>query len=163
MKKEVQVRVFLPFLLQSVACFIYFTFFTKPEKHEWKITTMILEGLIFITTVWFLYIECLQIKQHKCSSRYWLDLTNFVDLFSSVLNISLILLNWTSSENELIKVGAMIAVYFVWYKTFYWMRLYKQPAFLMNLLMKTLDAIVPFTIMSVILLMMFSNMLYIID
>lgn len=124
---------------------------------------MIQEGLIFITTVWFLYIECLQIKQYKCSSRYWLDLTNFVDLLSSILNISLILLNWTGSENELIKVGAMIAVFFVWYKTFYWMRLYKQQAFLMNLLMKTLDAIVPFTIMSVILLMMFSNMLYIIN
>ena len=43
------------------------------------------------------------------------------------------------------------------------MRLFKEPAFFMNLLTKTLSDIVPFLLMISILIMMFSNVLFILN
>lgn len=43
------------------------------------------------------------------------------------------------------------------------MRLFEEPAFFMGLVMKTLYGIIPFTIFLVMLLMAFSNVLYIVD
>ena len=57
----------------------------------------------------------------------------------------------------------MVAVIFVWYKVFYWMRLFTNTAFFINLLTKTLKGIIPFTVMLLILLMMFSNVLFILN
>ena len=57
----------------------------------------------------------------------------------------------------------MFALAFVWYKVFYWMRLFKDPAFFMNLLTRTLGDIVPFMLMISILIMMFSNVIYILN
>lgn len=57
----------------------------------------------------------------------------------------------------------MFALAFVWYKVFYWMRLFKEPAFFMNLLTNTLGDIVPFMLMISILIMMFSNIIYILN
>jgi hypothetical protein len=48
----------------------------------------------------------------------------------------------------------------VWYKAFYWMRLFSKPAFFMNLLTKTLKGITSFTLMLAILIGMLSNVIY---
>ena len=61
------------------------------------------------------------------------------------------------------KFFALLAIAFIWYRNFYWMRLFEEPAFFMGLVMKTLYGIIPFTIFLVMLLMAFSNVLYIVD
>ena len=66
-------------------------------------------------------------------------------------------------DHEYLKICAVSAVGFVWYKVFYWMRLFKNPAFFMNLLKRTLGDIVPFLLMISILIMMFSNIMYILN
>lgn len=89
-----------------------------------------------------------------------------IDLISSALNFLLVLneyLDHSILDHEYLKVCSVFAVAFVWYKIFYWMRLFKDPAFFMNLLKKTLRDIVPFTIMISILIMMFSNIIYILN
>ena len=58
---------------------------------------------------------------------------------------------------------ALSAIAFVWYKVFYWMRLFEKPAFFMHLLIKTLHGIVPFMLFLVILTLGLSNMIYIVD
>ena len=95
-----------------------------------------------------------------------LDLTNMIDVLSGILNIVLVV-NEISSyailSFELTKFSAMLAVFFVWYKVFYWMRLFTKPAFFMNLLNKTFEGIMSFVLMLMILLMMLSNVLYILN
>ena len=58
---------------------------------------------------------------------------------------------------------ASIAVFFVWYKSFYWMRLFESTAFFINLLMATFNGIIAFTIMTVLLIMCVSNIMYILN
>ena len=57
----------------------------------------------------------------------------------------------------------IVAIFFVWYKAFYWMRLFTETAFFINLLNKTLTAIIPFSMMMLILLMCISNVMYILN
>ena len=89
-----------------------------------------------------------------------------IDLVSSILNFLLILnelLDHSILDHEYLKFCAVLAVTFVWYKVFYWMRLFKNPAFFSNLLKKTLGDIVPFLLMISILMMLFSNIIYILN
>ena len=58
---------------------------------------------------------------------------------------------------------AVIAITFVWWKLFYWMRLFPRTAFFVNLVTETLYGIVPFTLFLVMLLMALSNLIYIVD
>ena len=55
----------------------------------------------------------------------------------------------------------MLALVCVWYKLFYWLRLFKDPAFFMNLLIKTLKDIKAFMVMMSILVALFTNILFI--
>ena len=79
------------------------------------------------------------------------------------MNFVLVFINHSSYETQIISVLSITVVFAVWYKIFYWMRLFEEPAFFMNLLYKTLFGIVPFTFMSLILLLMYSNMIYIMN
>ena len=94
------------------------------------------------------------------------SLTNFIEGASALLNIFLVL-NETFGrqlvEDSQMKFFALLAIAFIWYRNFYWMRLFENPAFFMGLVIKTLYGIIPFTIFLVMLLMAFSNILYIVD
>ena len=66
-------------------------------------------------------------------------------------------------DESMLRTYALLAIAFVWYRNFYWMRLFEAPAFFMNLVIRTLYGIIPFTIFLVMLLMALSNVLYIVD
>lgn len=85
---------------------------------------------------------------------------------SAFLNLILVLnecLDHAIIDSTTLKFSSMLAVAFVWYKIFYWMRLFKDFAFFMNLLIRTLTDIVPFMVMVGILMMGFSNILFILN
>ena len=94
------------------------------------------------------------------------SLTNVIESSSSVFNI-FIVLNETFGrqfvDESMLRTYALLAIAFVWYRNFYWMRLFEAPAFFMNLVIRTLYGIIPFTIFLVMLLMALSNVLYIVD
>ena len=112
-----------------------------------------------------MYLEWLQVGD-RGPKEYFFDLTNMIDIISSLLNWILVLnecFDHALIDSTMLKVCSMFALGFVWYKIFYWMRLFKEPAFFMNLLTKTLSDIVPFLLMISILIMMFSNVLFILN
>ena len=165
LRKNVFNYVFLPFVAQSASCFIYFSFYLQHEEFEFSVTGLILQLCIVLTTIYFVYLESLQVSDSGAKD-YFLDLTNMIDIISSILNFVLVLnecLNHALIDSTALKFCSMLAVIFVWYKTFYWMRLFKEPAFFMNLLTKTLTDILPFMLMLSILTMLFSNVLYILN
>ena len=98
--------------------------------------------------------------------KYYGTLTNFIESMSAGLNI-FIVLNETFGrqfvDESMLRTYALLAIAFVWYRNFYWMRLFEAPAFFMNLVIRTLYGIIPFTIFLVMLLMALSNVLYIVD
>ena len=152
-------------MIQSIACFAYFSFYLEHEEFEFSKSGLLLQICIVVTTVYFLYLESLQIIDDGFK-EYFFDLTNFIDIVSSLMNFMLILnelLDHAIIDSTALKFCAMLAIIFVWYKLFYWMRLFKNPAFFMNLLGRTLSDMKPFLLMITILLMMFANILFIIN
>ena len=123
--------------------------------------------------MYFIWHELLQFYENvedtfveRLVNYFGSSLTNFIEGFSALLNIFLVLneiFERQLVEDSQLKFFALLAIAFIWYRNFYWMRLFEEPAFFMGLVMKTLYGIIPFTIFLVMLLMAFSNVLYIVD
>lgn len=58
---------------------------------------------------------------------------------------------------------AATAVAFIWYKAFYWMRLFDSTAFFINLLNATFKGITAFMIMMILLLFGVSNVIFVLN
>ena len=78
--------------------------------------------------------------------RYASEFTNYIDCISAVINLVLII-NQDFIPGHVLydfqtqKTLAAVAIAFVWYKSFYWMRLFDSTAFFMNLLKAILQDI----------------------
>jgi hypothetical protein len=145
----------------------------NPENTLWSN----LEGTgIILLSMYFIWHEFLQFNDvdedekntlfARLMKYFGSSLTNAVESCSATLNIFLVL-NETFGrqfvDESSLRTFALLAIVFVWYRNFYWMRLFEAPAFFMNLVMRTLYGIIPFTIFLVMLLMALSNVLYIVD
>ena len=139
---------------------------------------MILALLVFSTTAYFLFIEYLQYNVQK--KRYFYNTTNIIDQ-TSILSNFLIILNEvfdrkifkhdeyifdevTGERNISTSIYSFFIAYAViclWYRAFYWMRVFERPAFFILLIKKTLVGILPFIVLIVIILLLFSNVLYV--
>ena len=164
-RRKVFNYVFLPFMLQSAACLIYFSLYLQHEEPEFSLSGLFLQLCIVVSTIYFVYQEGLQIKDKEFLEYFW-DLNNIFDLTSSFLNWVLVLNEWVNHyliDSTSLKICTMFALVGVWYKVFYWMRLFQNPAFFMNLLKQTLKDIVPFMLMISILIAGFSNILFILN
>ena len=53
------------------------------------------------------------------------------------------------------------AIFCLWYRAFYWMRVFERPAFFILLIKRTFFGIIPFMILLFIILGMFTNMLFV--
>ena len=114
------------------------------------------------------YVQFKEIEEENFIQKllvHFSELTNFFEFSSATLNIFLIVNEWTGRSltrtDDGLKFFAVLDIFLVWYKAFYWMRLFTKPAFFMNLLSKTLKGISSFTLMLAILIGMMSNVIYI--
>ena len=175
LKERVLLWVYLPFLLQSVLCILYFSD-KLAEKEPINTIYSTIEGTgIIALSGYFLWLEYLQFSDGKEDDNERLrdrivkyfaeEATNYVELLSSILNTFLVLNEsfgrWIDGEN--LKLLALAATIFIWFKNFYWMRLFEKPAFFMNLLIKTLHGVIPFTVFLTLLILAISNVLYLVD
>ena len=97
---------------------------------------------------------------------YFAEITNCFEVLSHFLNIFLIVNEWTDrkfTNNDFLKFFAVFCIAFVWFKVFYWMRIYEEHAFFTKLITKTLYGIYSFTSMLILLLCALANVLYIIS
>ena len=58
---------------------------------------------------------------------------------------------------------AALAIASTWFKAFYWMRLFEETAFFINLLTKTFEGIKAFTVMMIILIMAIGNVMFVLN
>ena len=119
---------------------------------------------VYVTTFYFAYLEFLQMKSNR---HYFFELTNWIDIGSAILNTVLMIKHdfffhsWYGFSTQ--KHWATLAIALVWYKAFYWMRLFTETAFFINLLTKTLSGISAFSLMTFILLMGIANIMYVLN
>ena len=176
LREHIMLCVFLPFIIQSVSCIFYFSRRlhedTPLDRNFWRnLDVYSSEFFIIVTTIYFAIHEVIQLipvggRTRDMEAIKLLDVTNILELISIVLNLFLILNEWIDramTNNNALRFFALIAIAIVWFKAFYWMRLFDRHAFFMNLLKKTLQGITSFILMLAILLGCTANMIYIIN
>ena len=96
-------------------------------------------------------------------AKLW-NLTNLLEIISAALNIFIVVNELTDrrlTDDDILRLCAWLAIALVYFKFFYWMRLFERHAFFIALLTKTLQGIVSFIWMLIILICMISNMFYV--
>ena len=93
---------------------------------------------------------------------YFSSLFNYVDLTSSVINLTILL--WHDITGHSVSKDIMIplAVLLMWLKSFYWMRIFNQPAFYIKLVVKTLTDILGFLLILILAIGATANLFYIV-
>ena len=143
LREYIILLVFIPFILQSILVLLYFS--TRLQEDlplEYGISNIIWEILILISACYFIYHEVLQALPIGKGIRdfeftYFYSYTNDMELLSQVLNIFLVFNEWSDrklSDNNWLRVYSLMAIGLVWFKAFYWMRLFAEHAFFINLL-----------------------------
>ena len=155
---------FLPFMLQVASSVTYFNFIALNENPDRTFFYWLLEFIVLLTTIYFLVIEFFQMKTQKL--KYLYGTTNIIDYSQIVTNI-LIVINEIKDRNlfsqdakSYIIAGAVLCL---WIRTFYWMRVFKRPAFFILLIKKTLSGIGPFLTLLGIIIVLFSNILFVLN
>ena len=59
LRKELFNVIWLPFMVQAISCFIYFTYYIQHEEFEFTILGLVLQLCIVFTTIYFVYLEYL--------------------------------------------------------------------------------------------------------
>ena len=134
-----------------------------PPKTLEQVSKMIIYALSF----YMISFEVLQMKDFGL--HYFASMINWVDQVSTFFILGILIKNdffpdklYSIRYESLVST---IAVGFTWYKVFYFMKLFETTAFFINLLSHTfLDKnFKAFMIMTIILVLCFSNLLYILN
>jgi hypothetical protein len=132
------------------------------------ILTLIVSTLTSYFWVKFMIIECRQLYSEGFD--YFFDYWNWIDLTSATLNmIFLISVNLDVLSNhqivtiEWVRTIGAVACWMMWFKVFYWMRLFKKTAHFITLISTTIYDIRIFSIMLVIILIAFANFFFVIN
>ena len=123
--------------------------------------------LVYGLTLYMFSFEIFQVMDKKWS--YFCELANWVDQISSLMVLGMLIKNDYFIESayniptDLMLTAIVVAL--TWYKVFYWMKLFNTTAFFMNLLTKTFEDynFQAFFIMTVILILAFANVIYILN
>ena len=143
LREYIILLVFIPFVIQSVIVVLYFS--TRLQEDlplEYGAMNYVCEILILLLTCYFIFHEVLQTIPIGGSIRdvqykYLFSLTNVSELLSYGLNLFLVFNEWSGrklSDNKRLKLYTLVAIGLVWFKAFYWMRLFAEHAFFINLL-----------------------------
>lgn len=154
-------RLFKPFCVYFFLVVIYFSFFLhdRTEKEISVLEEILIYGIqisILVCIFGFLGIELIQLNNGSFV-EYITDFWNMTDICSMVLNATIIFLSNTGADFKTIRLIASIAIFFIWLKMFFWMRLFESTSGFIRMLTETLLDIKVFMIMLILCLFMFGN------
>ena len=114
--------------------------------------------------IYFGFFELIQLKREGMgyfTSGIW----NFFDVSSIVLNTILLvdLFGKQQIDIELTRVIAFFTIFILWWKLIYWFRLFESTSFYIKLIIETIKGIGYFTIIFIVILMAFSNAIFILN
>ena len=124
-----------------------------------EMVSLVIFGKTFVT---FLILEIIQLK--NCGISYFFDMWNILDISSLVLNsvyVSGEVLNIIPHED--LQIYGAVAVFLMWIKLFYWMRLFKPFSAFIRMISEILKDIQVFMVMLIISLGAFANVIYILN
>ena len=121
--------------------------------------------LLIALTLYFAFYEFVCMVRDGWS--YIFDIFNYIDLVSFSLNVYLVYAtvvnDYNVKDRSTIRGFAMTAVVLMWFKAFYWLRLFKSTSFYVRLIRETLWDVRYFMILFLFILMTFGNALMILN
>lgn len=164
---QLVVKIFLPFLVNMILQLSYYSyyvpsvpvtqgFFGVPDEMDQGAFRIIIIGL----SLFFLFIELRQL--YKGGLVYFLDFWNYVYLIGYSLAIVIILAHGLQVDyppHYLVMVSSLAIVY-QYVMLFYWMRLFKNLAFYVTMIVETISDISYFMAIYLLSILCFGNALY---
>ena len=98
--------------------------------------------------------------------KYFYSSTNLIDISGICANYVIVFNEIFGREffsNDFKTYLIVLAVFCLWFRAFYWMRVFERPALLILLIRRTLTHILPFMVLLFIILLLFTNMLYVLN
>ena len=162
-------RCLIPFVIYFLLVLFYLSYFAVEgieglndvEKNlEYAMRILI---LIFVS--YFLFFEIVCILRDGLS--YLKDIFNWIDIISFMLNIYLIIATVyieSLTENRIVnRAISALGVVLMWFKAFYWLRIFTGTSFYVRLIRDTLYDIRYFLILFILILATFGNALLILN
>ena len=114
--------------------------------------------------IYFGIYELIQMYRERLD--YFTEIWNWFDMGSIILNTFLLInllgnKKWMEKENMVTLV--FVAVFILWWKLIYWFRLFESTSFYIRLILDTIAGIGYFFSIFVVLLLAFSNAIYILN
>ena len=138
----------MPFVLYFLATVFYFTFFIRGAYYcnrLYVLTDWAFKLLIIVNMACFEVIEILQWRSAGFL-EYFNDFWNILDQLSFVLNLVTLTLHAFDADVHTQKLVAAAAIFFMYSKLFYWMRLFDSLAAFIRMLTQIFIDIVPFSL-----------------
>jgi hypothetical protein len=95
--------------------------------------------------------------------KYFFDIWNITDMTSLWLNFSLIMADWGGSDLSGLRSTRALAVIIMWWKFFYYLRLFHSTAPLVRMLFQIGSDMTVFSIVLAIAVLAFTNSFYILS
>jgi hypothetical protein len=163
--KAIYQTLFLPFILYFFAFIAYTGYFASHEDNDLSMH-FILEIVCLVvcgkTYIRFLLLELIQMRNKGL--RYFTDAWNIMDFCSLVINAFYIggeVTNEISHHN--LQIIGSVAVFIMWIKLFYWMRLFKPFSAFIRMITEIMKDIQVFFVMLIIAIGAFANIIFILN
>ena len=180
-------KCFLPFVVYFVSTQVYISNYVVEGvdvPDDFLLTAEFWLRIVSLALMsYFLYFEIRCI--HRDGFSYLIDIFNYIDFCSIFLNIWLIFratrgkhtyeeveseadFDSGSAEAEVedhnwVRTLATLAVILLWFKSFYWLRLFGNTSFFVKMIVQTLADIRYFLILFIFILMTFGNAIFILS
>lgn len=154
---------FLPFCVYFIVTQVFLSTYTLSgiDPSSSVLLPYLMTLIIFLGVIFFLFFE--MIVALRSGLEYFSDPFNYIDLSSFALNIILVIdthrHGYGSKVSETIRAITSLAVILMWFKVFYWMRLFDSTSFYVKLIRETVYDIRYFLILFIVILLTFANAL----
>lgn len=165
--RKVVIGCFIPFILYFGCTLAYATHYSTQDTPTNEPAETILRYVIILLVAYFAFFELVSMVRDGFS--YLLDIFNYLDWSAFALNFYLIAYRMLRNEDQefedqhikTTRSLAALLVILVWFKAFYWMRLFSSTGFYVRLIRETLWDIRYFLILFAFILLTFANALLI--
>ena len=158
-------KMFLNFLRYFLSVVFYFTFFLGDDSGwgpGYGLASTLLQVLIAVDILCVCAVEFVQ--AHESGFKNYLgDAWNWLDICSIGMNTLILVLNETYVDFHMIRQLAIFAVLMMWFKLFYWMRLFEATASFIRMTKEIFVDIKAFMVMLAIIVCTFANAFLIMD
>mmetsp|Transcript_102001 Transcript_102001/g.140935 ORF Transcript_102001/g.140935 Transcript_102001/m.140935 type:complete len:374 (+) Transcript_102001:574-1695(+) len=161
-------RAFIPFIIYMISMITYFQWSLSPEYVNGYDEFSVLVALTTLCSISVAGIGYFFVYEYKQASNYGVkvfvsDIWSFVDISSIILNITILVLQVMEQDAETIRQIASVAVFLLWVKMFYWMRLFGPTAAFLRMIIEIIRDSMQFIVMFFICIFMFSNALFMLN